>query len=65
MAKVISVFGATGKQGGAVVRNLLQSNQWQVRAITRDPSKEAAKALEKLGAKVVKGKTVVKISWNS
>lgn len=48
---LVVVTGATGQQGSAVIRHLPRSVQ--VRAITRDPSKPAAKALEALGAQVV------------
>jgi len=37
--KVIAVFGATGQQGGAVVRALQASGQFKVRALTRNPAK--------------------------
>ena len=37
--KVIAVVGATGQQGGAVVRALQASNQYKVRALTRNPDK--------------------------
>ncbi len=50
----ILVTGATGKQGGAVVRALLQS-RYPVRAMTRDPQSAAAQALEAQGVEVVKG----------
>lgn len=49
--KLIVVGGATGTQGGAVARHLLQ-NGWQVRALTRDPNKDAAKALAGQGAEI-------------
>jgi uncharacterized protein YbjT (DUF2867 family) len=55
--KVVVVFGATGVQGGSVARALLQdlvaSQQFQVRAVTRDCSQPAAAALVKEGAEVV------------
>ncbi|WP_127503494.1 NmrA/HSCARG family protein [Actinoplanes solisilvae] len=51
--KVISVVGATGSQGGAVARALLDGGEFAVRAITRNASSEKAKALAELGAEVV------------
>ena len=36
---VIAVIGATGQQGGAVVRALQPSGQFKVRALSRDPDK--------------------------
>ncbi|MFP5076620.1 NmrA family NAD(P)-binding protein [Rhizobium sp. YIM 134829] len=50
----ILVTGATGKQGGAVVRALLQA-RYPVRAMTRDPQSPAAQALAAQGVEVVKG----------
>jgi uncharacterized protein YbjT (DUF2867 family) len=37
--RVIAVIGATGQQGGAVVRALQASGQFKVRALTRNPDK--------------------------
>lgn len=52
--RTVLVTGATGKQGGAVARELLRRG-FHVRALTRGPSKAAARALAELGADVVRG----------
>jgi uncharacterized protein YbjT (DUF2867 family) len=56
MAKVIAVVGSTGVQGGSLCRAILAdpSGGFSVRAITRDPNKDKAKALASAGAEVVK-----------
>jgi len=51
--KTIVVTGATGRQGGAVARELLKAG-YLVRALTRNPSSRKAKALSRLGAEVLK-----------
>ncbi|XP_073492329.1 nmrA-like family domain-containing protein 1 [Aquarana catesbeiana] len=51
--KTITVFGATGAQGGSVVKALLQDKSFAVRAVTRDVTKPAAQELKKAGAEVV------------
>ncbi|KAF4302672.1 NAD(P)-binding protein [Botryosphaeria dothidea] len=51
--KVIVVTGATGTQGSSVARVLLQTGKWHVRAVTRNPDGEKAKALAVEGAEVV------------
>lgn len=53
--KIITVFGATGSQGGGLARAILSDpdSEFSVRAVTRDKTSEKAKALEKLGAEVV------------
>jgi uncharacterized protein YbjT (DUF2867 family) len=55
--KVIAVLGATGAQGGGLVRAILAdpSGGFTVRAVTRDVSSDKAKELAKLGAEVVQG----------
>ena len=55
MKKIIAVMGATGIQGGSVVRILLESNIWHVRAVTRNPDGDKAKALAASGVEVVAG----------
>jgi uncharacterized protein YbjT (DUF2867 family) len=53
--KIIAVVGATGSQGGGLCQSILAdpTGGFAVRAITRDPSKEKAKALAAKGAEVV------------
>ncbi|MBP7779197.1 MAG: NmrA/HSCARG family protein [Acidobacteria bacterium] len=53
--KIIAVVGATGAQGGGLVRAILADPRggFTVRAITRDPQSAAAKALAAAGAEVV------------
>lgn len=53
MTDPILVTGATGKQGNAVARALLARGH-QVRALTRDPNKNTARALAGLGADLVR-----------
>ena len=54
--KIIAVVGATGAQGGGLVRAILgeKTGAFSVRALTRDVNSEKAKELAKLGAEVVK-----------
>jgi uncharacterized protein YbjT (DUF2867 family) len=53
--KIIAVVGATGAQGGGLARAILAdpNGGFALRAITRDPSKDKAKALAAAGADVV------------
>ena len=55
--KIIAVMGATGAQGGGLVRAILddRSGEFAARAITRDVNSEKAKALARAGAEVVAG----------
>ena len=52
--RLILVSGATGQQGGAVARSLLERG-FRVRALTRDTEKPEAQALVERGAEVVRG----------
>ena len=54
MSKPILVTGATGQQGGAVVKALLEKGL-AVRAITRHPDGEKARALKAARVEVVQG----------
>lgn len=53
--KIIVVFGATGAQGGGLVRAILNdsNSEFAVRAVTRDTNSEKAKGLAAIGAEVV------------
>ena len=53
--KIVAVVGSTGAQGGGLCNAILAdaSSAFACRAITRDPSKDAAKALASKGAEVV------------
>lgn len=57
MSKLLTVFGATGAQGGSVIRAVLAddvlSKEFKIRGITRDVSKPAAQALAEKGVEVV------------
>jgi uncharacterized protein YbjT (DUF2867 family) len=53
--KTILITGATGKQGGATIRHLAKRGGLKLRAMTRKPDGDAAKAVAALGAEVVAG----------
>lgn len=55
-AKLVTVFGATGLQGGSVVKSLIanKNREFAVRGITRNPESEKSKALIALGVEMVK-----------
>ena len=55
--KIITVMGATGAQGGGLVRAILNDpdGEFAVRAVTRNTGSEKAQALAGLGAEVVSG----------
>ena len=58
MSKILTVFGATGQQGGSLIAYALKdpslSKIYKLRGVTRDPSKPAAVALKEKGVEVVK-----------
>ncbi|KAJ7133489.1 hypothetical protein C8R44DRAFT_829313 [Mycena epipterygia] len=60
--RIVSVFGATGLQGSAVINALLKDATFIPRAITRDPESEAALKLKERGVEVVKGDSLDKAS---
>ena len=53
--KIITVFGATGAQGGGLVRAILndKNSEFAVRAVTRDKNSEKARTLAQMGVEVV------------
>jgi len=52
--RIILISGATGQQGGATAR-ALAGKGFKIRALTRNPNSDAAKALAATGAELVKG----------
>lgn len=53
--KIIAVVGATGAQGGGLVRAIMRDRigPFTARALTRDPKSDKARALAALGAEVI------------
>ena len=58
MSKLLTVFGATGQQGGSLINYVLKNPElskiYKLRGITRDVSKPASVALKDKGVEVVK-----------
>jgi len=52
--RTVLITGATGRQGGAVVRHMLPKG-WKLRALTRNPSSYAAKHLARQGVELAQG----------
>ena len=53
-SKIIFVTGATGNQGGAVARSLI-NNGFKVKALTRNPASPSAQNLKQLNIEIVQG----------
>jgi hypothetical protein len=55
--KIITIFGATGGQGGGIIDTFLNDpvlkHEWTVRGVTRDKTKSSAIALAARGVEVV------------
>ncbi|KAJ7863238.1 NAD(P)-binding protein [Mycena leptocephala] len=59
-APLVAVVGATGAQGGSVIRVLAESDKpYRIRGFTRDVTKAAAEALKNQGAEMVAVNLVV------
>lgn len=52
--KTVLVTGATGRQGGAVIRHMLPKG-WKLRALTRNPAGHEAQSLARRGVEIVHG----------
>ena len=52
--ETILVSGATGKQGGALLKYLMRDG-WRIRALTRNPRAQTAQELSKSGVEVMQG----------
>jgi uncharacterized protein YbjT (DUF2867 family) len=50
--QIVTVLGSTGAQGGGVVRALLDQQDWQVRAVTRNARSQAALRLAESGCEI-------------
>ncbi|KAL8995935.1 MAG: hypothetical protein Q9169_004436 [Polycauliona sp. 2 TL-2023] len=68
MSKIITVFGATGNQGGSVIASIQSnsklSSEYKIRGVTRDPSKPKGQALADKGVELVKADLSDKESLN-
>ena len=57
MSKLLVILGATGNQGGSVIKSILSdpkaAKQFQLRGVTRDTSSAKAQALASKGVEVV------------
>ena len=52
--KTVFVTGATGKQGGAFIRNLLPMG-CRIKALTRNPGSDSSQKLKKQGVEIING----------
>ncbi|KAJ7105057.1 hypothetical protein C8R43DRAFT_1047016 [Mycena crocata] len=61
-SRIVSVFGATGTQGAAVVHAFLKDGTFTPRAIVRNPDSDAGLKLKARGVEVVQGDVLDKAS---
>ncbi|CAF1009207.1 unnamed protein product [Rotaria sordida] len=50
--RLVTVVGATGAQGGAIVRSLVEANKYKIRGLTRDTTSEKAQAVKRLSDQI-------------
>lgn len=53
MLPLLTIVGATGSQGGSVLASALESKQYRIRAITRNPKSAAAAKFSSQGVEVI------------
>lgn len=51
--KLVVVVGATGGQGGSVIRRFLADGSYRLRGITRNPQSKSSQALAEKGVEMV------------
>ena len=51
---IFLVCGASGKQGGSVVKSLLKSGKWRIRGIARDTECDKVRWLKDAGVELIK-----------
>jgi uncharacterized protein YbjT (DUF2867 family) len=64
--KIITVFGATGAQGGSLAHAILDdpNSEFSVRAVTRNPDSDKAKELAGKGADIISADIDDRLSLN-
>jgi NAD(P)-dependent dehydrogenase (short-subunit alcohol dehydrogenase family) len=56
--KIVLVTGATGRQGGGVIRHMLPKG-WKLRGLTRNPQSRVAQELRRQGVEIVQVRLVL------
>jgi uncharacterized protein YbjT (DUF2867 family) len=63
MSKILTVFGATGSQGGSVVRTILNhptlSLEYKIRGVTRTLTSDTSKALEGNAVEMIQARIII------
>lgn len=63
--KLLVVLGATGNQGGSVIKTFLEQQEYKIRGLTRNTSSDKAKALTEQGVEMVAADLDNKLSLES